>query len=261
MRILLAAKYVPSGPTPIGGVVSWVWTIRRALERAGHAVEEWQPKMPRPAPGFDLGIIANATLTSEAANWCERSIEVCHGFLEGDRPLGTLDRSVFVSESTAAKWSGSGEIVRQPIDLDFWAPLEGAERSGAVRYSYRRTPTHCEAACERLGLPYRQVGGVSYESARDALRAAKVVFASGRAALEAMACGAKVVIYDHRQTYQPPMLGGCLHDEMPENYSGRAGVANPSIEQVVEAIQRAAHWRGWVERNHNAEKIVEKLLC
>lgn len=265
MRVLLAAERVPSGPKPMGGVVSWCWTIRRELERLGHTVEEWQPGMPLDRAPFDLGILANARLTAPVAKHCGRVVECCHGFLSGDQPNGTLGRLVFVSESTRVRWSMGGDIIRQPIDLDFWHDA-GRERGGAVRYSYRRTETHCKAAAQALGMDYRQVGGVDYETARGALQGAVLVFASGRAALEAMACGARVVIYDHRATYQAPMLGGSLSEQMPQNYSGRGGKASPSLDDVIASAEWQMEtapeaFRAWVNEHHDVRQIVQELIA
>lgn len=265
MRILLAAERVPSGPQPMGGVVSWCWTIRRELERQGHLVDEWQPGMDLGISDgqFDLGILANARLTATVAKHCARVTQVCHGFLSGDQPNGTLGRLVFVSESTRDRWGMDGDVIRQPIDLGFWHPAEGVERSGAVRYSYRRTETHCEAAAQALGMDYRQVGGVTYEAARAALQGAALVFASGRAALEAMACGAPTVVYDNRATYQAPMLNTEWRPE--QNYSGRGGIENPTKAQVIEAARRELaggfNPRRWVEAHHDARRIVQEIIA
>jgi len=259
VRVLLAASRVPSGPSPIGGVVSWVWTVRRELERLGHEVYEFQPGMRLDGVPFDLGILANGRLTAPVAARCARVVECCHGFLHGDAPHGNLGRLVYVSESTRDRWGTLGGIVRQPIDLTFWRPAECTERSGAVRYSYRNTPTHCEAAAKALGMGYRQVGGVGYHAAREALQGAALVFASGRAALEAMACGAPTVIYDNRSTYQAAMLDTEWRPE--QNYSGRGGIENPTKAQVIEAARAAQSGRAWVKAHHDARQIVAELLA
>lgn len=260
MNILLAAERVPSGPSSIGGVVSWVWTIRRELERLGHTVQEWQPGMRLDGAPFDLGILANARLTAPVATHCARVVEVCHGFLSGDAPLGTLGRLVYVSESTRDRWGMPGGIIRQPIDLTFWHAAQGINRSGAVRYSYRRTPTHCEAAAKALGMEYRQVRGVKYEAARAALQSAALVFASGRAALEAMACGAPVVIYDNRATYQAPLAADSLGQQKAQNYSGRGGF-EPTVGDLITMTRAARPAREWIELHHDAAEIVQELIA
>lgn len=258
MNILLAAKHIQSGDLPIGGVQSWIKTVRTELERRGHSVTEWQRDMPTPVGRFDLGVFANERYTGALAELCDKTVGVSHGIIPDEAPYGGFGRYVYVSENVNDKWGGTGDIMRQPIDLDFWHDA-GHRREGAVRYSYRRTPTFCEPAAERLGMSYRQIADATHEAARDALQRAQVVFATGRAALEAMACGAAVVIYDNRSDYQIPLLDTDLERQMRYSYSGRGGT-KPTLDDVVDAAGNAKAMRDWVERHHDVRKVVEGLL-
>jgi len=259
MRILLAAKHIQGGDLPIGGVQSWIKTVRHELERRGHIADEWQRDMPIPDAGFDLGVFANEAYTGALSGLCDRTIGVCHGIIEDERPLGGFDNYLYVSENVRSNWNGSGGIFRQPIDLNFWHDA-GYERDGAVRYSYRMTETHCAKVSEKLGMTYRQVSDATHEDARDILQGARVVFATGRAALEAMACGASVVIYDNRGDYQPPLLDTDLERQMRYSYSGRAGIT-PRLADVVAATRAAKPNRAWVERYHDVRVIVGEILA
>lgn len=258
MRILLAAKFVPSGPRPIGGVQSWIATVRAELERRGHAVTEWQPGFPAPAP-CDLGVLANWTLTGHLQSLCRRVVNVSHGIIPPEAP-GPADVTVYVSEGVRAHWRGAGEILRQPIDLAFWTPGESPRQREAVRFSYRHTETPCAEAAAALGLSYRHLCNVTPAEARAALRSAGVVFASGRAALEAMACGAPVVICDHRASYQGPLMDTDLGRQMANSYSGRGGWT-PTPGGLVKAAREALPRRDWVETHHDAARVVDRLLC
>jgi hypothetical protein len=261
MRILLAAKYVPTGSRPIGGVQSWIATVRAELERMGNnIVEEWQPGFPMPTGGFDLGIFANMGLTGHLAALCKRTVCVSHGIIEPERP-GEADRVLFVSEGVRGHWGGNGAIIRQPIDAAFWRPTV-AQRRGVVRYSYRGSPTQCAIIAEALEMPYRHIMDATPGDARDILAGAALVFASGRAALEAMACGAPTVIYDHRQAYQGPLMDDDLHRQMRNSYSGRCGI-DPTLNDLLGAAGRAMEAgsrREWVEKYHDAREIVEELI-
>ena len=262
MRILLAGKFVPSGPNPIGGLQSWIKTVRAELERMGHSVSEWQPEMPL-AGTFDLGIVANLSVTRPVLNFCRRSVCVSHGIIDAERPEAGCDRHVFVSEGVRDHWGWDGDIVRQPIDLDFWRP--GDEWRGWVtRYSYRTAPILGQETADALGMPYRHVRSVTHEQAREALQSSALVFATGRAALEAMACGAPTVIYDHRAAYQGPLMGGGLESQMRNSYSGRGGKA-PGLDRVQlaaeTALGRGKVFRKWVEQYHDVRRVVPDLLC
>lgn len=263
MKILLAAKHVPSGPRPIGGVQSWIRTVRAEIEALGHEVTEWQPGFDLPAEDFDRGIFANWRLTRHLAGRCLRTVNVCHGIIGAERP-GEADRLLFVSEGVRDFWKLPGDILRQPIDLDFWSPGE-ADRKGAVRFSYRTSSTLCEAAAKALGLRYRQVQSAGPEQARKALRGAAVVFASGRAALESMACGAPTVIYDHRSAYQAPLMDTWLPRQIENSYSGRGGFS-PTTKELIETASNlmamgGEDGRAWVEKHHDARKIVQELMA
>jgi hypothetical protein len=206
---------------------------------------------------FDLGILANMDVTAHAAKFCKRTICVSHGIIPAEIP-GRADETLFVSEGVKKHWGREGGIIRQPIDLSLWRD-RGRRRSRVVRYSYRQYPMHCEAAAEALGRPYRHVRDASAEKAAEELSAASVVFASGRAALEAMACGAPVVIYDHRGAYQGPLMDNDLWRQMGNSYSGRGGV-NPSLDEVIEAAKEATPNRAWVEEHHDVKTIVKAFL-
>lgn len=260
MRILLAAKYVPTGPRPIGGVQSWIATVRAELERIGHEVTEWQPVFERPSGQFDLGVFANMGLTGIMTKLCRRIVCVSHGIIDPERP-GEADHLLFVSEGVRQHWGLEGGVIRQPIDLSFWKP-ENAHRRGVVRYSYRGSPTLCADAAKALGMPYKHVRNAGPGEARDILAGAALVFASGRAALEAMACGAPTVIYDHRQAYQGPLMDDNLHRLMRNSYSGRGGV-EPTLDDLLDAAGRsmdAGSRRAWVAERHDARDVVKKLM-
>lgn len=260
MDVLLAAKYVPSGPRPIGGVQSWIATVRAELERRGHRVHEWQPGMQITRATFDLGILANMARTGGAAASCRRTICVSHGIISEEEP-GPADLTFFVSEGVRTHWCGTGPILRQPIDLAFWRSEGVLTRSFAVRFSYRTSLTLCPEAAAMIGpLPYFHLRQANPAAARMALCGARIVFASGRAALEAMACGAPTVIYDHRNSYQGPLLATDLARQMRESYSGRGGTLNPTLAQVVRAAEGAQEARAWVERHHDVRSVVSRLL-
>jgi glycosyltransferase involved in cell wall biosynthesis len=263
MRILIAGKFVPTGRNPIGGLQSWIKTVRVTLEDMGHTVVEWEPGMAEPMGRYDLGVLSNLRYTAHLRDLCDRSVCVSHGVIPDEKPM--LGMHTFcVSEGVRDHWGGSGTILRQPVDLDFWQGT-AQDRAGVVRYSYRTTPTHCEAAAKYIGMPFKHVQRVNHEGARESLSRARVVIATGRAALEAMACGTPTVIYDHRAAYQGPLMDGDLSRQMRNSYSGRGGV-DPSVDDLAREIERvmlipAERWRKWVVDFHDARKIVKELIA
>ena len=264
MRILLAGLFSPSGRNPVGGLQSWQRTVREELERRGHDCTEWEHGQDIPNRRFDLGVVANAAFTHRVAILCKRVVNVSHGPIAEERPAAQADMTFYVSEGVRLHWVDKGRpnggIARQPINLDFWTPGGSKERRGVVRFSYRGTDTHAETVAQAMGEPYQRLHGVTPEGARVVLRRAALVFASGRAALEAMACGAPTVVYDFRQAYQGPLMDENLYRQMLNSYSGRGGFA-PRPEQVIAAGERPTAksegcGRGWVERHHDARTVV-----
>lgn len=253
----------------MGGVQSWARTVGAVLADRGHEVQYWEPGLPAPSPA-ELGIFANVHLTEPVLQFVERSVGVCHGIIPDEKPIdGRVDRWVFVSEGVRNHWDVPGEIVRQPIDTFFWRPNRDtdARTGGAVRFSYRRNGLpYAEKVSTKLGFAFKHVHSASPDQAREILQNAQLVFASGRAALEAMACGAPTVIYDNRSAYQPPLLGEYIPSQMRQSYSGRRGIANPNEKQLVEVITKTvlsadpSFWRQWVLAQHEAVRRTAQLI-
>ncbi len=263
MNILLAGKYVPTGSRPIGGVQSWIKTVADELKRRRHQVDIWGPEFNTsqlPAR-YDLGIMANYGDTRKAFAHLDVACVVSHGIIEPERPQGG-DFYAFTSEGVRDYWNGDGAILRQPIDLRFWKPA-AQRKSLLVRYSYRGGLGFVPAVADRLGLEYKHLNNVTHEQARDVLQSAACVLATGRAALEAMACGAPVVICDHRAAYQGPLMDADIAGAMQRNYSGRGGVeptARLLEQEIIKAMARGS-MRPHVEKHHDVERVVQDLLA
>lgn len=260
MRVLLAAKYMPTGDRPIGGVQSWVGTVAAELRRRVHELELWQPGFPAPAGRFDVGILANWSHTAPLAKACDQVLVVSHGIIPEEQPPAG-QRVAFTSEGVRDHWGLAGPVVRQPIDLDFWTPASGREPV-LVRYSYRAGLSWLPAVAAELGLGFRHLRAATHREARVVLRSAACVVATGRAALEAMACGVPVAICDHRSAYQGPLVDFDVSGAIARNYSGRGGVtatADTALEAIREAIAHGGR-RGHVQQHHAAAKVVSQLL-
>lgn len=261
MRILIAAKYMPTGPNPIGGVQSWCATVADELKRIGHDVELWQPGFDRPEGRFGFGILANWMHTEGVSGLCDRFVAMSHGIIPEERPPSGWD-VVFTSEGVRDHWRMDGRIIRQPINLGFWSGPGSRDRRGLVRYSYRSGLSWLSDVAADIGMSFTHARNFSHAKARVLLSSAACVLASGRAALEAMACGAPVVICDHRSTYQGALMDLDTRGAMTRNYSGRGGI-EPTRQNVRDAVT-AAMLRGGdvdhVRTHHDARRIVKELL-
>lgn len=266
MRILLAAKHAPHGSRPIGGVQSWCRTVANELARRGHEVETWGPEQPLPVGAFDVGVIANVSDTGRVLGQCKQRVIVSHGIIpaentsRGQRPG---DPMVYTSEEVRDHWGGLGTVLRQPIDLTFWSPgpIPGGKKY-LTRFSYRGGLRFIPSLARELKLEYRHVRNLDSRAVRDILRRSACVLATGRAALEAMACGAPVVLCDHRSAYQGPLMDLDHTTAATRNYSGRGGIT-PTLHSVREAIKHSIKHgsrRRYVEDTHNVVDIADQIL-
>ena len=257
LRVLIAARHPPGGKLAIGGVQSWCATVGAELCLLGHEVVFWGPG-ERLAGFFDFGIFANVADTRPAMRVCKKTVTVCHGIILPEKPPAS--NAAFTSEEVRDYWQGYGPIIRQPIDLDFWKPGVG-KKNFLVRFSYRDGLDFVPDIAKSMRLEYAHIKNKSPDDVRAVLKRAAVVLASGRGAVEAMACGAPVVICDDRN-YQGPLLDSDTLGSMHRNYSGRGGLV-PTAELVRCAIDKAidrGSLRTHAKENHDVRKIVDQLL-
>ena len=267
MKILLAAKCPPNGPRKIGGVQSWCKTVGNELIKRGHEVSYWGPGQLTPSTRFDLGILANWDSVSPVAHLCEKRIIISHGIIPAEKPPKGLDSTVvlmFTSEGVKHHWKMDGQIIRQPIDLEFWSPksIPVEKKNYLTRFSYRNGLSFVPTIAKNMHLKFTHLKNSTPINVRSILRQSACVLATGRASLEAMACGVPVVLCDHRSSYQGPLMDLDTHSAMKRNYSGRGGFA-PDPSEVNAAILSAianGSLRGHVKRHHNAVNVVNKLL-
>ncbi len=271
MRILIASKRAPGTPgRRDGGVQTWIATVATELRRLGHSVDVVGAGDAPPATGYDLGIFANAGHTQPFMESCGRVLVVSHGIVPDEEPRWG-DVWAFTSEEVSRHWQRNGRafdpiwdhaIIRQPIDLEFWSPHSKSKnrKSTVVRYANRGGLEWLPEVAARLGLQFVHVRNATPTQARDMLRDAACVLASGRCAVEAMACGAPVVVCDDRP-YQGPLMD-IGSDAMRRNYSGRGGVT-PTPDAMVAEVRKLwplSGWREYAESHHDVRKVVPQLL-
>lgn len=260
LKILMASKFVPTGRSPVGGVQTWSATVAKELIRRGHVVHFWEPGFPDPGR-YDLGIFANHRHTDHLFCNADKTLLITHGIIQEEKPVYGCDFVAAVSEEVRDHWELDCPIIRQPIDLDFWTE-QITRRQAVIRYSYRAGLPEAQHAASILGLPYYHNRKLDHHTAKPMLQRAQCVLASGRSALEAMACGAPVVIADARTHYMKPLFSTDIEGQMERSYSGRGGhVPTPDglCEAIRAAIQRGS-LRGWVEKHHDSKKIVDQIL-
>ena len=255
MKILIAAKHTSESQLSIGGVQTWCDTVKNELLNLGHEVKLWCPEQKPLNEKFDVGIISNGQYTHTASRLCDKIFTITHGIIPDE--VGGI---YYTSEELKAYWGGQGGIVRQPIDLNFWKPLNNTKKY-LTRFSYRDGMDYLPEIAKELNLEYIHVRGSNKLNARDILRQSSIVIATGRAACEAMACGCSVVIADARE-YQGELIDIDTIGAMTRNYSGRGGV-KARKENVKDAIINAmgSDYLSHVKQHHDAKQITQQILC
>lgn len=263
MRILLAAKHPPGGELRFGGVQSWISTVAAEFHSRGALVEIWGPELAWPSGSFDIAVCAHfaAIGAGQAISSVGRILWISHGVVQDEAPPrdGTV---AFTSEEVRGHWRRAGEILRQPIDLEFWKPAAD-HRDALVFYSYRsESDLGLSNLARRIGLKFSWLRDVDQEQARAQMRRAAIVCASGRAALEAMASGAPVLIFDHRPYNGRRMAEPDLERARASNYSGRSGF-DPDETQLISMVTGAMK-RGsltnYAREHHDVRNIVDRII-
>ena len=261
MRILFAASHPPVGGVAFGGVASWAFTLSKELSLRGHECVLWGPSQRKPEKRFDVGVISNVQKTSRALDWCEWAVTVSHGIVDEEKPDSNY-MALSTSDEVRERWKIRGPVLAQPIDLRFWRPKEGKKRK-LVFYSYRAQGVFdLDKVAGALGLEFLWLKNVDAKAARFHLQNAALVAASGRAALEAMACDAPTMICDWRPYNGAPLICQNLDIARRHNYSGRGGVdpAKIDIAQFGRETMAFQQPRKYIETHHDSVNIATDLM-
>jgi len=149
-------------------------------------------------------------------------------------------------------------------------PLPAQARRALVFSNYAATETHLPAisdACRRAGLELEVVGaGVGHVVAQpeSILGQYDIVFAKAKAAIEAMAVGAAVILCDYRGV--GPMVTSAEFDDLrPLNFGFQALRAPLQPESILEQIARydpqdAARVRDMLRASAGLDQTVQSLV-
>jgi hypothetical protein len=230
MEVVLSTHHFAS----IGGAETYLLTTAEQLQRLGHAVTVHSlelGEMAEEARGRgvivaeaedDLPESCDAILVQSAATsplLAARypdvpQVFVSHGIVY-DATLppqlpGLLSTAIALNDRVGARLRAGAaghEVVRlrQPIDLDRFnprGPLRSEPRVLLMLGNYLRGGRRAalEAVCEELGMECRQIGwhgDKSHPRPELEIADADIVVGYGRSALEGMAAGRAVYVYDH----------------------------------------------------------------
>jgi glycosyl transferase family 2 len=230
MELVLSAHHFAS----IGGAETYLLTVAEHLQRLGHGVTVHAlelGEMAEEAEGRGIqvarsesalpercdAIVSQSAATSPllAARYRDvPQVFVSHGtgydFMLPPQLPNLVSKVVALNDRVAARMRAGAapyEVVRlrQPIDLDRFnprAPTRTTPRVVLLLGNYMRGSRRgaLEEVCSELGLQVRQIGrhgGRSHPHPELEIADADVVVGYGRSALEGMASGKAVYVYDH----------------------------------------------------------------
>ena len=233
---------------------------------------------------FDLGIVSPSVCFERAAECCDTIINVSHGIVELEAPVKGADHYVYISEEAERHWRharhlmGDGwrdSVIRNPIDLSRYYPVEPPrKRVECIAHfsNYDELPGLAEV-CKSRHIRFHRIKHQPYPVVLEQLNDADLVFAVGRSALEAMACGREVAFCDNRNYYN--VDGAALADGLASEVYRHARFNNCSgrwaghqwgprtyIAGAIDLYNEDAAWanRGLVVGSHDHHRIANKLL-
>jgi Glycosyltransferase Family 4 len=209
------------------------------------------------APDIIHGQHANETLTALLHFPNSPALYFCHDwYFDEDYPplFPRILRYVAVDDACYDKLvcecgvpEGRAHVVSQFVDLERFvprSPLPATPRRAAVLCNHTKENDHLRAAreaCARRGLTLDIYGagvGKTCQRPEEVLRDYDVVFAKGRAALEAAAVGAAVVIYWWRRL-GPAVNAGNLEKLRANGFGLRSMSAQLTPEEFGRRIEQA----------------------
>lgn len=233
---------------------------------------------------FDLGIVSPNVCFERARECCDTVVNVSHGIVDLEAPVAGADHYVYISEEAERHWRhsrnmmGDGwrdSVIRNPIDLSRYYPIEPPrKRVECIAHfsNYDELPGLAEL-CRERNIRFHRIKHKSYRVVLEQLNDADLVFAVGRSALEAMACGREVAFCDNRNYYG--VEGAALADGIASDVYRRARFNNCSgrwaghqwgphsyINGAINLYSEDAAWanRELVAGSHDHHRIATKIL-
>ena len=257
-RILLTNNHLVQP----GGSETWTLTVATELVRRGYEVIVYSldigpfaeafpcPVVREVAGTFDLGLVNHNSCIPAAREACRTVIMTCHGtFPPLEQPVLGADHYVAISEEVHAHLERQGfsaTIIRNPIDCEVFSPTNRVgEKLGTILSLCQGALANqlLAALCEREGWALRTIDDGHRELGIEKLvNEADLVVGLGRSAMEAMACGRPVLVFDSR-SYTPYAMDGIVTehnvDELIEcNLSGRRFRLEATIDSVAAQLER-----------------------
>lgn len=259
-----------------GGTQSWVQTMHGVLatehevhvhsHRAGELPPEYVPFDP--GATYDLALVNHGPCMVDLRHTRIRTrIMTSHGVVPAEewaRP--GADAYAAVSEYVAGHIPWRSTIIRNPIDVDRFRPRTPPApvvRKGVFLSNRQgRALGTIREACALADIELEVVGGdTARPDPENAIDDADLVFGIGRSALEGLACGRRVVAFDHlgySGTVTPENLAVLRRD----NFAGYLRGRWPDAQELATELRslKALSMRDAIVEEHAPEKVADAYL-
>lgn len=298
MKILLTNQKL----TDFAGTETYLFTLAMQLKRLGHEPVVYSPLLGAAAlklseagirtvddpsqfvgEPFDVMHVHHNSMAVQCRAHLPNvpMVFVSHGVLPVEEQPPSLDlnisRYIAVSEEVSEHLVSGGvdknqtTIVRNFVDVAHFCPLRpiSAHPSRALIISNRITSKArniIRMTCENLGIELAEIGigAIPIWETELEINKADIVFALGRGAVEALACGRVVCIFDYSGG-DGVLTPEILPQSQRFNFSGRYLNQTFTPDTLQVELKKYSQdlgdmGRAWVLQNHNAEQAVPRLL-
>jgi len=281
MKILLTNHSLAG----VGGTEKWTYAVAKELSEMGHEVSVYAMMLGITSDKMDFAEVVHEVwetdfdLILSNHNTCLSEvlgdtpiIHTSHGPKNGlEHPAAGADAYVGVSEEVRLAYPDYNmSVITNGIDLDEFKPQEMNRAVPRVLSMCKNTKASgmLQSACEMLGLEFDWVHyhkRLVWDTA-PLIRDADIIIGCGRTALEGLACGKSVMVFDGRT--DEPMADGWITEKNVEdlrrsNFSCRRREYKWEMPQLLQAFRayEPSPWaRQWAEENADVRKKVRDYL-
>jgi len=257
-----------------GGTETSIYTIAEELYRLGcqidiftfgkglmsEAIGRFGTVTDEPADEYDLILVNHNTCLERVKNIKGYKIMTCHGVSpELEQPVPGADSYVAISEEVQEHLKSKGfesTVIRNSINLERFSFKEvHNEKKRVLSLSKGRQAVEwLQEICQELGYGFGHLW-LKTLNIEDYIKEADVVVSYGRGALEGLACGKNVVVYDARNyidSYADDIITPENMNELAKNnFSGRRYKNKWTKEELKAKLQEAA------EREYDCASLKE----
>jgi len=269
VRILLTNHMLEG----LGGTQKWTHDMARELHRShdvevftfikGHTsdkIEEFCPVITAVNSHYDLVMSNHGPCLTVVQDKGDVVIHTSHGPAHGlERPYPGATQYVGVSEEVRQAYDPPMEVITNGVNLLQFKPFEKDWEGVRVASLCKNAgASHMlQDACGELGYAYEWVHYTAKPTwdVANLMRKSDVVVGCGRTAIEGLACGKMVLVFDGRED-EPRADGWITEDNVEElryrNFSCRTKHEFWDLPNLIEALSHLPGngWqRAWAEKN------------